>query len=72
MAGAQDGGWMTRGEKEAGWKRTNTGAILGLDQAPYKGSVFEVPPQANVLRARTLTHVHVHVHTHTFRKRHKK
>ena len=35
LAGQQKGGWMTRDEEEAGWKRTPTGAILGLHQAPY-------------------------------------
>ncbi len=35
LAGQQKGGWMTRDESEAGWKRTPTGAILGLSQAPY-------------------------------------
>ena len=38
LAGQQKGGWMTRDEEEAGWKRTPTGAILGLHQAPYNNS----------------------------------
>ena len=64
LAGTQAGGWMTRGEKEAGWKRTKTGAILGLHQAPYDGTAFdEVPPLANTL-ARTHTHSPTRVHTH--------
>ena len=64
LAGAQDGGWMTRGEKEAGWKRTKTGAILGLHQAPYDGTAFdEVLPLANAL-AHTYTHSPTRVHTH--------
>ena len=66
LAGTQSGGWMTRDEGEAGWKSTATGAILGLDQAPYKtNGSKEVLRQLPYAVEPAYVHARKHAHTHT-------